>query len=728
MAILSAPAEPGTIPKKKTRSLIRRVSVEVLAVFAVAFPLVAAVFVGLANQAAQSESAQDAVRLEGYLAGSLPQPLWEFSDLSVVAIGQALVQEGSLATLRIADEQRGTIFDYRDDGAREGRSETIEVAISKDGEKIGAAVFALNGRRRRARIEAAMGSIGIAGGAVFLVMVFALRIVTVRELKRPMDALASLVAEFKAGNYGSPVPEEARFAEFAPLSDLLASMGATIVSQIAELRDLNAGLETRVRERTAELERRNAELAAERDKAETYLRAADSANRAKSEFLANMSHELRTPLNAVLGFSRLAANDPKNAAETRRKAELINQAGSHLLEIIEEILDMSRIEAKRFELNRESFDLRAAVDFTVAIARPKAEEKGLAFRSAVGPDVPRAVIGDERRIKQILINLCGNAAKFTKAGCVEIEADWRDGRFRFSVEDTGPGIPESRLEEIFRPFERVRDGGDYIEGAGLGLSISRGLAEAMDGQLSAKSRVGSGSRFTLEIPLPRAEGERASTARPLLPSGYAGPRKSVLVVDDNPQNVAFFDALLAPLGFGVSVATSGEEALLRASEARPDAVVLDFRMPGLDGIRSARALRERFGEGRCPAILGISASVAGGAEQRLFEAECDEFLTKPVEAAGFLRVLGSMLGITWSEDGAAPGTEPGAEEPPVPADVAAAIATAAREGDFSEVERRLRQMEAAGCVSAARTARGMAARYDDAALEKFFGGDRGERA
>ncbi len=496
----------------KSPSLIERVSLAVLIVFGIALALVIGVYFGFSGMRAKLAVKEEADRLARYLGGILPLPVWEFSDLGIRSIGETVSRDESVSFLMIRDYERGIVFVHADSATQaDSRLESRTLPIVKDGKEIGVVSFSLNFRRHEDNIMRTTMTVGLASLVVFLAMLLALRLAILRELQRPLAGLAKLVAAFETGDYGAEIPEAARYAEFMPLGELLSRMGRTITSQLEELKALNGELEARVAQRTEELARRNAELAAERDRVERYLEAADAASRAKSEFLANMSHELRTPLNAILGFSRLITDDEALDAETRRKADLVNQAGRHLLDIIEEVLDVSRIEARKFELHIAPFSLADTLRFVAELLKSRAQEKGLSFTAEVSGSLPGLVEGDERRVKQILINLGGNAVKFTKKGYVRIEAAHAGGVFCFSVSDSGPGIPAERRGDLFRPFERIREKGSYVEGAGLGLSISKKLSELMGGDIEVDSEPGRGSVFRLKLPLPLVEGREAES-------------------------------------------------------------------------------------------------------------------------------------------------------------------------------------------------------------------------
>ncbi len=379
--------------------------------------------------------------------------------------------------------------------------------------------------------------------------------------------------------------------------------------------------------------------------------SAEAAKRTQSEFLANMSHEFRTPLSAILGFADLLG-DGEDLDETRKKqVAIIRTCGEHLLTLLEEILSLSRIDTGQTSLETVPFSLTSVINHVFHIMRIKANEKSLAFRYKTDAEPPDIVRGDKRKLTQVLMNLVSNAVKFTQEGEVTVRTGYcaRHGLFRATVADTGPGIPADRLDHIFEPFFRSSDRDGYVEGAGLGLSISRKYVELMDGTLTVRGAGGRGSVFTMEVRLPADDLEPTPNAGPQRRvAGYAGKRKRVLLVDDNSDNIAMMMSLLDPLGFGVVVANSGEEAIDVAGRIVPDAVLLDFVMPKMDGLETLRRIRDRCGAGpRRPAVIGISADVVDRRRKRRFAAECDDFLSKPVDQSLLLAKLKHRLALDW---------------------------------------------------------------------------------
>ena len=388
---------------------------------------------------------------------------------------------------------------------------------------------------------------------------------------------------------------------------------------------------------------------------------AEAANQAKPRYVAGMTHELRTPLNSIMGYAQILLKDEPADGARRRPLTTIQRSGEHLIGLIDGLLDLARIEAGRLRLDAAPLPLHDFLDEVVRMVQPQAEAKGLDFRLETRGRVPAWVQSDARRLRQILLNLCSNAVRFTERGQITLRLDARREVLRFEVIDTGIGIAPQDMERIFLPFERGSGGRRSSEpGTGLGLTITHLLSELMGGELTVQSVMGEGSTFSVrlylrEISAPLSAPAMAPAGAPLAAqgltrglrpvTGYVGTRRTLLVVDDQPLQRQLLAGLLLPLGFQVREAASGHEALESVREVCPDAVLLDISMDDMDGWHTARTLRE-VGFVTVPIIL-VSANVFENRPENLAAAQCQAFVAKPVRESELLAALGEHLGLHW---------------------------------------------------------------------------------
>ena len=403
-----------------------------------------------------------------------------------------------------------------------------------------------------------------------------------------------------------------------------------------ELRRYRERLEEMVLERTAELA-----VAKEH---------ADAANQAKSDFLAHMSHELRTPLNGILGYAQILGRDKSLDQRQIDGIRVIQRSGDHLLTLINDILDMAKIEAGKMELNLCDIQLDRFIHFIAETIRVKATEKGLAFACELAPDLPAGVRVDEKRLRQVLLNLLSNAITFTEEGSVRLRVGFLPpARLFFEVEDTGIGIDDVHLKAIFRPFEQVSDNRHWLGGTGLGLTISQQLSRLMGGEIHVASRRGAGSSFSFELNAPAVVPHAAVVPPERFIGGYKGARKTVLVVDDVAENRAVAVDLLSQLGFDMAVAGNGLEALEKVKSLRPALVLMDVVMPGMDGLEAIRRLRQ-MPEFRDLPVVAVSAGASGSDAAQSLAAGANAFLPKPIDFNRLLSKVAALLNIEWSDE------------------------------------------------------------------------------
>jgi signal transduction histidine kinase len=476
------------------------------------------------------------------------------------------------------------------------------------------------------------------------------------------------------------------------------------------LREAHEELERRVEQRTGELHVANDRLAAElleRRRAEEAIgvakQAAEAANRAKSVFLASMSHEIRTPMNSILGYAQLLQRDDRLTGEQRDMLGVIQRSGDHLLSLINDVLEMSKIEAGHRHLVKGNVDLRALLDDVERMFRLRCEAAVLSFTVQRAHDVPRYVVGDEGKLRQVLVNLLGNAVKFTKQGGVTVHVSLALGgqdRLVVRIADTGPGIGPDDYEEIFRPFVQAR-AGVREGGTGLGLSLSREFARLMGGDITVESRVGQGSVFTFEIPFEPGEGP--ITGRRLPSPGRvqslvddAVPRR-ILVADDDEDARGWLTELLRQVGFQVDTAADGVDAVAVCKARRPHLVLMDLNMPRMDGYAAMRALRAIPG-GPPMAIVAVTATAFDEGRDAIFEAGADGWLRKPVSEADLFDEIARHLSVRYRYAPARPARsfspQPGAILPLVAGspDLRDNIIAVARIGDYERLIELIKQL------------------------------------
>ncbi len=439
--------------------------------------------------------------------------------------------------------------------------------------------------------------------------------------------------------------------------------------------------EARERAKSAALEQQNLVILQAKE-------AADAANRAKSAFLAHISHEIRTPLNAVLGYAQLLQRDDRLLPDQHERVEAIARSGTHLLGLLNDVLEMSKIEAGRWEIVPGDVDLQGLLDDLGTMLRERAQAKGLSLDITCAAGVPRHVITDGRRLRQILVNLVGNAVKFTDRGGVVVrvsaEADAR--RLVVEIEDTGAGIRPDDLGALFQPFVQVCASERARGGTGLGLAISREAARRLGGDITARSAFGTGSVFRVEIAF-EAGATRAEVVAPARRVVGVSERVRILVADDDDDARAWLCQLLAQIGFAVRPARDGAEALALVESWRPRLVLMDMNMPVIDGYAATRAIKARPGPER-PAVVAFTASALDTAREAIFEAGADGWLRKPCSEDELLREIQRQTRVVYQH--AAPAPVPVAH---LSVALSAEIAAAARCADYERLGELIRALE-----------------------------------
>ena len=467
--------------------------------------------------------------------------------------------------------------------------------------------------------------IGLLSAGVLLVGIFLLS----RQIVRPIVAISQAAESLAAGDLSQTAP--------VMTENEVGLLAQTFNQMAGQLKALVEDLEKRVQERTSELE-------VAKEKAEV-------ANQAKSAFIANMSHELRSPLNAILGFAQIMTRSQTLPNEHQENVSIINRSGEHLLTLINNVLDLSKIEAGRITLNQKNFDLHRLLDDIHDMFQLKAADKGLQLLLEPAPNLPRYIRTDEVKFRQILINLINNALKFTSTGGICIRSQSPDpSKIVVEVEDTGPGIAPEDLDELFETFTQTESGKQAQEGTGLGLSISRKFVQLMGGEMRVSSQVGQGTIFSFEIQVEQVEATQIENQqvnqRRIIGLEPNQPRYRILIVDDKPINRQLLVKLLGPFGFELQEASNGKEAVETWETWQPHLIWMDMRMPVMDGFEATQKIKATTA-GQATAIIALTASVLEEERAVVVSAGCDDFLRKPFREDQIFKTMEKHLGVRY---------------------------------------------------------------------------------
>ncbi len=476
------------------------------------------------------------------------------------------------------------------------------------------------------------------------------------RLRNWIDLLAKNGSTIPCETFGVLIQYEGRPADLAVVRDISDRKQAE-----DELMRHRNHLEKLVKERTTE-------LAHAKKAAEEARQSAEGANRAKSEFLANMSHELRTPLNSILGFSQIMGRDPELTPGQMESLSTIARSGEHLQELINDVLEISKIEAGHVMLHETEFDLHQMFDTLASMFRLRASDKGLSLQFEIAPKVPQYLLADDRRLRQVMINLLSNAIKFTAKGDILVRIDYCDGeaeeaRLDIAVEDSGPGIAPEEIEALFEPFSQTRSGRSAQEGTGLGLPISQKFVQLMGGKINVSSNENQGSVFSFNIPVTEAKATDIQQSRPerrvmgLVPGQDAF---RIMVVDDVKDNRDLMVKLLESVGFETREAKNGQSAIQIWEAWEPHLIWMDMAMPVMDGYEATKRIRNLESGLRNEAvttrnlqpatrvpIIALTAVVFTEEKEKMLASGCDDIVRKPLREEEIFEAMYKHLGVRY---------------------------------------------------------------------------------
>ncbi len=475
----------------------------------------------------------------------------------------------------------------------------------------------------------------LVAGAIALLIAIVMGLWLHQKIAAPILRLTDVSNKISNGNF--------EVKAIAESNDEIGFLANTFNQMIEYLRRVHVELA----EYSYTLQEHSLELAKAKETAET-------ANDAKSAFLANMSHELRTPLNVILGFSQVMFRDKNTSPQQQETLTIINRSGEHLLSLINDVLEVTKIEAGKTSLNLNSFDLYFLLDSLAEMLSFNAQEKGLELVFERSPEVPNYIESDQGKVRQILINLINNAIKFTSEGEVRlvVSTDYNFNSnshlLRFAVIDTGVGIAETEMKNVFDPFAQTESGIKSQQGTGLGLSISRKFAHLLGGEINVKSELAVGSTFSFTLPVKSVSlvDNLPNSVRKAIALTPGQPQYRILVVDDLKENCLLIDNLLTGMGFAVKEAANGKEAIELWTDWQPHVILMDIHMPVMNGIDATKAIKAKAQDRPIP-IIAFTASVFVESKKAILDAGLDDFLSKPIKDDLLFDKIAQFIPVTY---------------------------------------------------------------------------------